>query len=537
MIKPGRPRRRARSLLRQAGSTSAIAGLAVLTGFALDIVIAARYGAGPITDSFFVAARVPLGIGALAVAAANQALVPAFATSIAKRGEQATWRLASIIISSALSGGAVLVVAVFVLAGPLVAITAPGLPTEEARLATELIPVTFAMIPLVATSEVLRALLNARFSFVVPAATNIFLAGTAAGVILLFQHDPHVLAWAYLAGAAVQFIFIFGFAARNGFRYRPSWRLSDANFRSVARLSVRPIVAGGLNPVTRIAEQILLSFLPPGSITIVAYGYRLISAVGGTIFFRSVMVTLLPRLTAAAGDRVELNRLTREGLRIMLGLSLPLTAFVAVLARPGALVVFQRGRFTRDDALLLGTVIAVYAFSLIGSAVQRALLAPFFALLDTKTPLRNTVYGVVANLVLLPTAVVLLALFGGQPVIGVAVAYSIAQYVNVAHAAYRVRAVAGAPAQGLQWFVAKLILATTLSAIAMAAAESWLMLDSPHSRVFEVAGVVAVGVGGLVVLAAVLALLSIGSFRRRGGDGTEVPLRSAQGSEITAKRN
>src|ERR1700694_4738991 len=317
MIAKGLPRKR-RSLLRQAGSTSVIAGLAVLTGFLLDVVIAASYGAGPITDSFFVAIRLPLGIGALAVAAANQALDPALAASLNKRSEQATWSLASILITCTLLAGAVLVGAAYLLARPLVALTAPGLPAAQGQLAADLIPITFALIPLVTSSEVLRALLNSRFSFVVPAATNIALSGTAAVVILLGRHDAHVIAWAYLAGAIVQLTFIAAFAIRNGFRLRPSLRLRDEHFQSVARLSVRPLVSGALNPVTRVAEQILLSFMPAGSITIVAYGYRLISAVGGTIFFRSVMVTLLPRLSAVESKPEELNRLTRQGVRIML---------------------------------------------------------------------------------------------------------------------------------------------------------------------------------------------------------------------------
>jgi peptidoglycan biosynthesis protein MviN/MurJ (putative lipid II flippase) len=292
----------------------------------------------------------------------------------------------------------------------------------------------------------------------------------------------------------------------------------------VARLSVRPIVAGGLNPVARVAEQVLLSFMPAGSITIVAYGYRLISAVGGTVFFRSVMVTLLPRLSAASSRPAELTRLTRQGLRFMLGLSLPLTAFVAALAVPGAVVVFQRGRFTRDQALLLGAVIAVYAFSLVGSAVQRALLAPFFALLDTRTPLRNTVYGVVANLVLLPIAVGGMTLLGGPPVIGVAIAYSAAQYVNVAHAVYRVRSVAGAPWSGLLPLTAKLAVASVLSAAAMVGAILWLGLDRPHPRLEELAGTSGAALSGAVVLAAVMAVLSISSLRR-WRHRTEVPLR------------
>ncbi|MEA2643687.1 MAG: putative peptidoglycan lipid flippase [Chloroflexota bacterium] len=515
MIATDRPQRRKRSLLRQAGSTSVVAGLAVLTGFLLDVVIAATYGAGPITDAFFVAARLPLGVGALVVAAANQALVPAFAMSLSKRSEGATWRLASIIITTTLLGGAALVAVVSLVARPLVAITAPGLPSSEATLAAELIPVTFAMVPLVTSSEVLRALLNARFSFVVPAATNLALSGTAAAVILLTRHHPQAIAWAYLAGAAVQLTFIGAFALRNGFRYRPSLRLRDHHFQSVVRLSVRPIVAGGLNPLTRIAEQVLLSYLPTGSITIVAYGYRLISAVGGTIFFRSVMVTLLPRLSAAESKPAELNRLTAQGLRIMVGLSVPLTALIGILATPMALVVFQRGRFTSANAILLGTLISVYAFSLVGSGVQRALLAPFFALLDTKTPLKNTIYGVIANLVLLPIAVGGIAVAGGAPVLGVGVAYSLSQYVNVAHAAYRVRSIAGSPWRGLGPFGLKIVVASGLSALVMLPMELWLGLDRPQARLVELSGLVAVGLAGLAVLAGALGLLFMKEIRRR----------------------
>lgn len=512
-----------------------IAGLSVLAGFLLDVVIAARYGAGPITDSFFVAARLPLGVGALAVAAANQALVPAFSASLNKRSEQATWRLASIIITLIFTGGALVVAAAFLLSAPLVALTAPGLGRDQARLAGELIPVTFALIPLVTSSEVLRALLNARYSFVVPAATGAALSGTAAVVVFLAGHDPHAIALAYLAGACVQLTFISVFAARNGFRFRPSLRLRNEHFQSVARLSVRPLIAGGLNPVTRIAEQVLLSYLPSGSITIVAYGYRLISAVGGTVFFRSVMVTMLPRLSAVEAKPAELARLTGRGLRIMLALSLPLTAFVAILATPGAVVVFERGQFTREKALLLGSVIAVYAFSLVGSGVQRALLAPFYALLDTRTPLRNTIYGVVANLVLLPLAVGGIYLAGGHAVIGVALAYSLAQYVNVAHAAYRVRSVAGSPWQGLGGFAGKLAVASVVSVLAMIPVELWLHLDQPHPRLVELAGTAAAGLVGLAALGAALGILFAGRLRsnRRGGGGIASLLRFRRESEIT----
>jgi O-antigen ligase len=160
-------------------------------------------------------------------------------------------------------------------------------------------------------------------------------------------------------------------------------------------------------------------------------------------------------------------------------------------------------------------------------------VAPFFALLDTRTPLRNTIYGVVANLVLLPTAVGAMTLVGRPPVLGVAVAYSIAVYVNVAHAAYRVRAIAGSPWSGMATFALKVMLASALSALAMLPAERWLGLDRPHPRLVELAGVVEVAVIGLLVLGGALGLLFFKELRRRRY-GTDVTLPPAPRNEITS---
>jgi Uncharacterized membrane protein, putative virulence factor len=229
-------------------------------------------------------------------------------------------------------------------------------------------------------------------------------------------------------------------AFRREFRYVASFQFRNPHVTSVGRLLVRPLIGAGMNPLARVGEQLFTSFMPSGSITILNYGYRLISAIGGSVMFRSVIIAIVPRLTSATarGDKPEVRRTTRLGVKIMLLLSLPLTAFMAVLSIPAAHVVFQRKRFSRQDAMMLGILLAVYSLSLVGSAVQRAMLAPFFSKLDTRTPLRNTIYGVTANLVLLPLCVLP---FGRTEngIFGIAIAYSLAQYVNVAHAWYHMK--------------------------------------------------------------------------------------------------
>ena len=176
-------------------------------------------------------------------------------------------------------------------------------------------------------------------------------------------------------------------AVRQGLRIVPALDLRDTQLRFIGKLCVRPLAAASLNPVARIGEQLMVSFLPVGSITILNYGYLIVSAIGGTVFFRSVIVALLPRLTDAhnRGGQDEVRRYTGLGVRIMLALSLPLTGFMAVLGLPAAVLVFDRGRFVLSSADVLGYVLMVYSISLVGSAVQRAVLAPFCARLDTQS--------------------------------------------------------------------------------------------------------------------------------------------------------
>jgi putative peptidoglycan lipid II flippase len=512
--KDGAGRHSDRALIRQSSLTGIAAGASVIAGLLLDISIAARFGAGRATDAFFVSARIPLGLVAIVLVAANQALVPAFRTSLTMRGEAATHRLVSMIVSAVLLAGGAVVLVAWLIAAPLMHVTAPGIPASEAATAASMVPVVFSIVPLIAVSEVMRAYLNARYAFVAPALMNVVLNGLAASVVLLapllsHNHDIHVVALAYLLGAGAQVTFMSLMAVRRGLRYRPGLNLRDPALRGIGVLSVRPLAGAGLYPVARLGEQLIVSFLPPGSITILNYGYRLISAIGGTIFFRSVIVALVPRLTEAhtGGDQRDVLRITGLGLRIMLAISLPLTPFIAILARPAAMAVFQRGSFTRTSAELLGAVLAVYSISLVGSAVQRALLAPFFARLDTRTPFRNTVYGVIANLALLVPLTLPFGRGNGNAILGVALAFSLSQYVNVGHAWYRVVQSVGSPSTGLGRLTPRLVAASVLSGAAMIGATILLRIDDTTGRGALLLRTSLIGCCGTAVL--VVALIAL----------------------------
>lgn len=462
------PREDSRRVVRQSGLTSVAALVAVLSGLGLDIVVAAAFGVGEHTDAFAVAARLPLGLMAMLMVVGNQALVPTFSTWLVGRERREVWRLVSATLVGGMLFGLLCAGLLAALAGPLTAVMAPGFEPEQRTLAARLAAVMVFVVPLTAGSETMRALLNARYSFFLPAMMTLVLNCVTAAIVLLFSDDITMLPVAYVIGAAAQFLVMLGFAHVKGFRLAPLPPLRHPEVLATAKLCVRPFVGAGLNPLARIVEIFFASFLPTGSATILHYGNRLISAIGGTVLFRSVIVAVVPRMSRAVaeGRHDDVRRLTLLGTRIMLLLSLPLTAAMAVLAEPGIRAVFSVGRFTADQAQLLGLAMAVYAASLVGSAVQRSLLSPFVASRDTRTPLRNTVYGLLANVLLLPLFV--LPFRGsGLAVLGVALAFSLAQYVNVGHAWWRLHREFGVSLRPTGWPFLRTLAASALAAAAM----------------------------------------------------------------------
>ena len=107
--------------------------------------------------------------------------------------------------------------------------------------------------------------------------------GLTIVIILLVsttQVGVRVAAWAYVAGAGVQLVASFMLAHATGFRFRPA-PIRTEEVRHLGRSSLGPLAASGVQLGIRTVEQMVASFLAPGSITILLW-QRLVSAVGGT---------------------------------------------------------------------------------------------------------------------------------------------------------------------------------------------------------------------------------------------------------------
>lgn len=502
-------------LVRESATGSLGSFFALGAGLLLDLTLAFLLGAGSETDALFVALRIPLGVAVFFPPTAIQVLVPVISRWLDQKDKRATdvQTSAVVVATFLLSGGVALA---GILAAPLLTrMIAPGLGADAHQLATGLARVVFLIIPPIATSEVLRAYRHAHRAHGLASALQGVLGLTIVAILLLFsrQISVEVAAWAYVAGAFGQLIGAWVIARASGFQFLLGSILTP-EIRTIGNLATRPLGASAIQLATRVVEQMIASFLAPGSITILTYANRLVSAVGGTLFFRPIMTAFLGPMTLShiGGNSQRTRELLRDGLRTMLMISAALFAVVAVAGTPFVTGLFGLGSFDPSQARILGIVVAVYAASLPGAGLQRMLLGFSFARLDTSTYLRNTSYGAVANLGVL--AVMLLTWRPPLAILMIPIAYGIAQTVNVWHAAVAVRRQLGPPFAGLERVVAKVAIVVLAASIVMVVVRTWLS-PAPAGPPLILVGVgLATAAAGAISLAAGWLLAAPAEARR-----------------------
>ncbi|MDR0996521.1 MAG: murein biosynthesis integral membrane protein MurJ, partial [Zoogloeaceae bacterium] len=199
------------NLLRALATVSGMTLLSRLLGFARDLVIARAFGAGLLTDAFFVAFKLPNLLRRLfAEGAFSQAFVPILGEVKNRQGEEATRRLVSD-VATVLSLALLAVTALGVLAAPaLVWISAPGFAEspDKFALTVTLTRITFPYILFMALTAMAAGILNTWSRFALPAFTpcllNLSFIGMALFAAPYFDPPVKALAWAVFLGGALQ---------------------------------------------------------------------------------------------------------------------------------------------------------------------------------------------------------------------------------------------------------------------------------------------------------------------------------------------
>jgi putative peptidoglycan lipid II flippase len=407
-------------------------------GLARDVVIAAVIGASANADAFFVAFKIPNFLRRLfAEGAFSQAFVPVLADYKEQGSVEAVKALIDR-IAAVLGGVLLLLTCLTILAAPLVAaIFAPGFVAdpEKYQLTTELIRITFPYLFLISMTGFCGAILNSYGRFAVPAFTPVFLNLSLIGSALVaapwFEEPVFALAWGVFLAGIIQLLFQLPFLYRLDLVPRPLWDTKHEGVRRVLKLMVPALFGVSVSQINLLLDTVLASFLPTGSVSWLYYSDRLTELPLG-VFGIAIATVILPNLAAhkSASREGQFQHTLDWAMRSVLLIGVPAAVALILLAEPILITLFQYGALTVNDVTMASMSLRAYSMGLMGFMLIKVLAPGYYARKDMVTPVKIGITAMVANMVMNLIFVLPLMYYWNIGHLGLALATSMAAYLN-----------------------------------------------------------------------------------------------------------
>ena len=352
-------------------------------------------------DAFNAAFRIPnflqnlFGEGVL-----SASFIPVYANLLAREDDEESGRVAGAVFAILALTASVLVAA-GVLATPyLIDAIAPGFHGAKRELTIRIVRILFPGAGLLVLSAWCLGMLNSHrkffLSYTAPVIWNLAMIATLAvfGSRQPLDRLAVALAWGSVAGSALQFGVQVPTVLRLARRLRISLDAASANVRAVIRNFVPVFISRGVVQISAYVDALLASLLPTGAVTGLTNA-QLLYTLPVSLFGMSVSAAELPAMSSALGSDREvadyLRRRLDSGLRQIAFFIVPASAGFLVFGDTIAGALLQTGRFTHADSLYVWGILAGSTVGLLAMTLGRLYSSTYYALRDTRTPLRYAI--------------------------------------------------------------------------------------------------------------------------------------------------
>ncbi len=359
-------------------------------------------------DAFFVAFRIPNLLRRLfAEGSLSITFVPVFSEYLTNSGQHEAYQLARSAVRM-LSALLILVTVAGVLLSPLIVrLIAPGFSATPGKLAltVTLTRMMFPYIFFIGLVALFMGILNVLGHFAAPALAPVFLNIAMIGSVFIiapFMSDPIFgLAIGVIIGGILQLLLQVPFLIRNGFFFWTTASFYHPGLKKIGTLMLPTILGAAVYQINILVGTLLASLLPQGSVSYLYYADRLVQFPLG-IFAIAIATAVLPTLSrqAAAKDMDMLNETFAYAIRLVLFITIPAMIGLIVLREPIVALLFKRGAFDAETTRQTACALLYYCLGLWAFSAVRVVVSTFYALQDTRTPVRIAIIAIAANIVL-----------------------------------------------------------------------------------------------------------------------------------------
>jgi putative peptidoglycan lipid II flippase len=370
-----------------------------LFGLVRQRVFSHYFGLSDAADIFSAALRVPnflqnlFGEGVL-----SASFIPVYARLLAQHKQEEADRLAGA-IAAALAVIISVIVALGVLATPyLLWAIAPGYTGEKRELTILIVRILFPGTGILVWSAWCLGILNSHHKFFLSYAAPVVWNLSMILTMVFFRHldADHLivyLAWGTVLGCLLQFLVQLGPVLKlvPGMRLRLDLR--DMHVKQVGGSFVGVAIGRGVVQISAFVDQAISTLLGSGAIAGMTTASS-INLLPVSLFGMAISASELPTLSRMAGDELDANVIARLSARLNNGLEriaffiVPSAMAFFALGNVVVAALYQSGAFTAKDSYYVWAILAGSGVGLLASTFGRLYASTYYALRDTRTPLR-----------------------------------------------------------------------------------------------------------------------------------------------------
>jgi putative peptidoglycan lipid II flippase len=374
--------------------------LSRLVGLVRQSVFSGYFGISYTADAFNAAFRIPnflqnlFGEGVL-----SASFIPVYARLLAEGDEEEADRVAGAVFAIlALTTSALVLLGV--LGAPLlIGAIAPGFHGAKRELTIHLVRILFPSIGLLVLSAWCLGILNSHRKFFLSYTAPVVASLAQIVTMVAFRYQPQstlavTLAWGSVVGSGLQFGVQLPTVLRLVRRLQPRLHTASANVREVIRNFGPVFVSRGVVQISGYIDSLLASLLGDGPVAAL-FTAQTLNALPVSLFGMAVSAAQLPAMSSAVGDTAQVAGYLRQrldsGLRQIAFFVVPSAMAFLALGDVVTAVLFQHGNFKHRDSVYVWSILAGSAVGLLASTLGRLYSSTYYALRDTRTPLRFAV--------------------------------------------------------------------------------------------------------------------------------------------------
>jgi putative peptidoglycan lipid II flippase len=357
------------------------------------------FGLSDTADAFSSALRVPnflqnlFGEGVL-----SASFIPVYARLLAEGREKEADRVAG-----AVGALLALVVSVIVLVGVLATpwllwAIAPGYVGAKRELTILLVRILFPGTGLLVCSAWCLGILNSHRKFFLSYSAPVLWNAAMIATLLIFRHAGQerlaiYLAWGTVVGCALQFLIQLPPVLRVTHHLRLNLDTTSRSVREVVRNFGSVAISRGVVQISAYVDQALSSLLGQGAMAAMTTAAS-INMLPVSLFGMAVSAAELPAMSSVIGATQDadtyaaLTRRLNSGLRQIAFFIVPSAMAFFALGDVITAALYQTGKFTHVQTLYVWGIIAGSGVGLLATTLGRLYSSTYYALRDTRTPLR-----------------------------------------------------------------------------------------------------------------------------------------------------